>query len=95
MYAQAMPEHPRVAGEVAVGQLGQLPVVVGGQVVADLAELLVDDGEVVDEPLRGRRDRPFVFDCLAKRRYDSTRTRPFSAMRGLIDFPRRASSLTF
>ena len=75
-------EHPRVAGEVAIGQLGKLAVVVRRQVVADLAELLVDDGEVVDEPLGGRRDRAFVLDRLARTRYDSTRTRPFSATRG-------------
>ena len=43
-------------------QLGQLAVVVGRQVVADLAELLVDDREVVDEPLCSRRDRSFVLD---------------------------------
>ena len=50
-------EDARVAREMAVGELGQLAVVVRGQVVADLAELLVDDVEVVDEPLGGRRDR--------------------------------------
>ena len=55
-------EYTRIAGEVAVGQLGKLVVVVGGQVVADLAELLVDDREVVDEPFGGRRDRTFVLD---------------------------------
>jgi len=37
-------------------------VVVGGQVVADLAELLVDDREVVDEPFGGRGDDAFVLD---------------------------------
>ena len=47
---------------MAAAQLGQLAVVVRGQVVADLAELLVDDREVVDEPLGGRRDRAFVLD---------------------------------
>ena len=55
-------QDPRVAREMALGQLGELAVVVRGQVVADLAELLVDDGEVVDEPLGGRRDRPLVLD---------------------------------
>ena len=55
-------EDPRVAREVALGELGELAVVVRGQVVADLAELLVDDVEVVDEPLGGRRDRAFVLD---------------------------------
>jgi hypothetical protein len=47
---------------MAIGQLGKLAVVVRGQIVADLAELLVDDVEVVDEPLSGRRDRPLVLD---------------------------------
>ena len=45
-----------------LGQLGELAVVVRRQVVADLAELLVDDVEVVDEPLGGRRDRALVLD---------------------------------
>ena len=55
-------EDPRIAREVAVGQLRKLAVVVGRQVVADLAELLVDDVEVVDEPFGRRRDRAFVLD---------------------------------
>ena len=55
-------EDPRVSREMPRGQLRELAVVVRGQVVADLAELLVDDREVVDEPLGGRRDRPFVLD---------------------------------
>ena len=55
-------EDPRVAREMALRQLGQLAVVARGQVVADLAELLVDDGEVVDQPFGGRRDRAFVLD---------------------------------
>ena len=58
------PEHPRVAVEMAAGQLRELAVVVAREVVADLAELLVDDREVVDEPLGGRRDRAFVLDRL-------------------------------
>jgi hypothetical protein len=52
---------------VTVGELGQLPVVVGRQVVADLAELLLDDMEVVDQPFRRRRDRSFVADGLGQR----------------------------
>jgi len=43
-------------------ELGELAVVVTGQVVADLAELLVDDREVVDEPFGRRRDRTLVLD---------------------------------
>ena len=55
-------QDPRVAREVALGQLGELAVVVRGQVVADLSELLVDDVEVVDQPLGSRRDRTFFLD---------------------------------
>jgi hypothetical protein len=40
----------------------QLAVVVGRQVVADLAQLLVDDVEVVHEPLGGRRDHAAVLE---------------------------------
>ena len=47
---------------MALGQFGELAVVVGRQVVADLPELLVDDVEVVDEPFGRRRDRTFVLD---------------------------------
>ena len=54
--------HAGVAGEMALGELGQLAVVVGRQVVADLAELFVDDRVVVDEPLGRRRDRALVLD---------------------------------
>jgi hypothetical protein len=39
-------------------KLGQLAVVVRRQVVTDLAELLVDDVEVVEKPLGGG-----VIDC--------------------------------
>ena len=55
-------QDPRIALEVALGQLRQLAVVVRRQVVADLAQLLVDDGEVVDEPLGRRGDPAFVLD---------------------------------
>jgi hypothetical protein len=34
--------------------------------VADVPQLLVDDVEVVDQPLRGRRDRPFLADLLGE-----------------------------
>ena len=39
-----------------LGQLRQLPVEAGRQVIADLADLLVDDVEVVDQPFRRRRN---------------------------------------
>ena len=51
-----------VAGQMALGHLGELAVVVRWQVVADLAYLFVDDREVVDEPLGRRRDRPLLLD---------------------------------
>ncbi len=52
----------RIAGERPLGQLGQLPIEPGRQVVADLAQLLVHDVEVVDEPFRRRRDRALLAD---------------------------------
>ena len=55
-------EDSRVSLEVPVGELGQLAIVVRGQIVADLAQLLIDDMEVVNEPFGGRRDRSFVLD---------------------------------
>jgi hypothetical protein len=56
------PEDAWVALEVPRGELGQLAVVVCRQVVADLAKLLVDDVEVVDQPFGGRGDRAFLRD---------------------------------
>jgi len=50
-------EHPRKAGERTSGQLRQLPVVAGRQIVADLADLLFDEVIVVEQPLGGRSDR--------------------------------------
>ena len=66
MYAQARPTTHGVTSEMAIGQLGQLAVVVGWQIVADLTELLVDDREVVDQPLGGRCDRPFLPDRMGE-----------------------------
>ncbi len=47
----------RVALERARRELRELAVEAPGEVVHDLAELLVDDREVVHEPLGRRRDR--------------------------------------
>jgi hypothetical protein len=47
-------EHPRIARERSGGQLRQLPVVAGRQIVANLADLLFDEVVVVEQPLRGR-----------------------------------------
>jgi hypothetical protein len=59
-------EDARVALEIPVGELRQLAVVVRREVVADFAQLLLDDVEVVDEPFRGRGDRSFVLDRLCQ-----------------------------
>src|SRR3990172_700888 len=55
-------EDPRIAGERSVGELRQLPVVAGRQIVADLADLLLDEVVVVEQPLGGRRDRSALPD---------------------------------
>ena len=55
----------REAGELGLGQLRQRAVVAGREVLADLTDLLVDDVEVVDEPLGGGRDPAFLADRLA------------------------------
>ena len=47
---------------MTLGELGELAVVVRRQVVANLAQLLVDDVEVVEEPLGRRRDGLLVLD---------------------------------
>jgi hypothetical protein len=60
--APGEPEDPRIALEWAVGELRQLAVVVRRQVVADLAQLLVDDVEVVDQPFGGGRDGALILD---------------------------------
>src|SRR5581483_967731 len=54
--------HPRVTLERPVGQLRQLTIEPGRQIVTNLAELFVDDVEVVDEPFRRRRDRALLTD---------------------------------
>ena len=61
------PEHAWIAGQRPVGELGQLPVVAGRQVVIDLADLRLDDMVVVDQPFRGRRDCAALADRLGDR----------------------------
>ena len=59
------PGQPVDAGgprEGTVGQLRQLAIEAGRQVVTDLAKLLVDDVEVVGEPLGGGHDRTLLAD---------------------------------
>ena len=47
-------EDPRIAGEWSCGQLRQLPVIAGRQIVANFADLLFDEMVVVEQPLGGR-----------------------------------------
>jgi hypothetical protein len=47
---------------MTLGELGELAVVGRRQVVADLADLLVDDVEVVDQPFGSGRDRTLFPD---------------------------------
>ena len=53
-----------IALEVTVSQLRQLSVKAGGQIITDLAQLLVHNVVVVDQPLCRRCDRPLLADCL-------------------------------
>ena len=56
--AQARPNTRGIAGQRTVAQLGQLAIEARRQVGADLADLLFDEMVVVEQPFRGRRDRP-------------------------------------
>ena len=58
------PIRARGAGEMARGDLRQRLVVAAREVVPDLPELLVDDVEVVEEPLLGERDLALRADRL-------------------------------
>ena len=49
---------------MALGQLRQFSVIAGRQIVADLAQLFVDDVIIVDQPLCRRCDRTLLADCL-------------------------------
>src|SRR5947209_4650322 len=51
------PEHPRISSERSVGQLRQLPIVAGRQIVTNFADLLFDEVIIVEQPLGGRRHR--------------------------------------
>jgi hypothetical protein len=50
------PIDARVSLKVALGYLGQQAVVASREMVPNVPDLFVDDMEVVEEPLRGRRD---------------------------------------
>ena len=55
-------EDARIALEGPFRELGQLAIEAAREIVADLADLLLDDVEVVDQPLGGRRDGAFLAD---------------------------------
>ena len=55
-------EDARIAGERSRGQLGKLPVVGRRQIVTDLADLLLDEVIVVEQPFGGGGDRAALVD---------------------------------
>src|SRR5512145_1512517 len=54
----------RITLEMTLRQLRQFSVIAGRQVVLDLAQLLVDDVIIVDQPLRCRCDGALLTDCM-------------------------------
>ena len=58
------PKDTRIALEVTLGQLWQLAVKAGGQVVTDLTQLFVHNVEIVDQPFGRRGDRALLADGL-------------------------------
>jgi len=68
-------EHPRISGERPGGQLRQLPIVAGRQIVTNLADLLVDEVVVVEQPLGGRCNRATLADraCDGAIRFEQNR----------------------
>jgi hypothetical protein len=50
-------EDPRIAGERSGGQLRQLPIIAGRQIVANFADLPLDEVVIVEQPLGGRCNR--------------------------------------
>ena len=58
------PVDARISFERPLGQLRELLVVAGWQVVTDLPELFVHDVEIVHEPFGCGRNRPFLADRL-------------------------------
>ncbi|MFI5020967.1 MAG: hypothetical protein ACHQRJ_04855 [Alphaproteobacteria bacterium] len=53
-------EHARIAFQRPFRDLGKLAVEAGRKIVLDLADLLVDDVIIVDQPFGRRRDRTVV-----------------------------------
>src|SRR5205085_4508138 len=50
-------KHPRISSEWSVGQLRQLPIIAGRQIITNFADLLFDEVVIVEQPLGGRRHR--------------------------------------
>src|SRR5438105_3293419 len=48
-------KHLRISSEWSVGQLRQLPIIAGRQIVTNFADLLFDEVVIVEQPLGGRR----------------------------------------
>ena len=53
-----------VAGQYAFGQFGQLPVIAFRQVGEDIADLLVDDMKIIQQPFRRRGDGMLPIYCM-------------------------------
>ncbi len=58
-------EDARITLERPVGQFRQLAIEAAGEIIADLANLLLDNVKVVDQPLCRRRDGALLPDVLA------------------------------
>src|SRR5512144_2505832 len=57
----------RIALKRSVGELRQLAVVTGRQVITDLTELFLHNVKIVHQPFGRRRNRPFRTDRLGER----------------------------
>ncbi len=58
-------EDARISGKRSSGQFRQLPVVAGSEIVADFADMFLDEMVVVEKPFGGRDNRAPVFQFLA------------------------------
>lgn len=55
-------EHARIPGERPIRQLGQLAIIAAWEILSDFPNLVLDDVEVVDQPLGRRSDRAVLAD---------------------------------
>ena len=55
-------KHPRIVGQRSFAEFGKLAIVTRGKVGADLADLLLHEMEVIEEPFGGGRHRPAGID---------------------------------